>query len=138
MEPQAGKALELHGMQEIRSVSSGMPLLVVTVLSTVFKGARSAPSLGRPLPCLAPHEGASTLSRRQMPSVSGPGRIGKPWAPGAACRSLALKGHGGVGAQLVPVTDRTGSAATTWPRCASCKTWPSLRRSIMKPRKIVV
>jgi hypothetical protein len=64
-----------------------------------------------------------------------PGSLGTSSSAG---RRLPLLGRAGVGALLAPAADLGGVGAATSQRWrAYCKRWPSLRRLILKPRKIV-
>ena len=82
--------------------------------------------------------GADSGRRSYLPIDQAGLKSGEPCAPGAACRSWALPGHGGVGAHLVPAAARTGLRRNESALARVLQEVPSLRRPIMKPRKIVV
>jgi hypothetical protein len=77
----------------------------------IFKGAQSAPVPGSPpiLRCAAQGRADSGCGAASARQLAGP-KPGSRDAPGAACRSLALAGHGGVGAHLVPGSRHHGAA----------------------------
>jgi hypothetical protein len=85
-------------------------LLAVTILSTVFKGAPSAPGPGWPPILVSPVRKIRRPGRGAASARHRIGLSGKRCAPGRRLPLLDPSGHGGVGERVVPAARRIGWA----------------------------
>src|SRR5216683_1288142 len=125
-----GGGISRLSRDELHFARSVCALRFVRTIWTSLKGARSAPG-ARLAADRGKRRAQAALTRVRRSSRPSPRQAsqGKVARRGAARRSSALPGHGGVGARPVPRGPRTGlSAAMISARRAGCKSGPSPAR----------
>jgi hypothetical protein len=103
-----------------------------------FKGAQSAPDVGRQLALGQRHANLRRSSTAQVPAWRGPRLTRGLLCVGRGLPLIGPSGHGGVGALQVPIPATQMEVGTTQCSRAPRTRPPSSRRSSIEPRKIAV